>query len=405
MKKCKRTLAALLIFSLILLCIPPITAKADDDKKYKGTYTYTVTEGKATIIDYGGHGDIKIPATLDGYPVVEIGYAAFGACSNLSSVTIPEGVVTIGDSAFMGCKELKSVTVPGTVKTIGAGAFYNCESLTTVYLAEGVTTIGERAFFKCKKLTSITLPNSIKEVRQSAFSNCTQLKEVSIPDGIEYLSSMAFQECPNLQYSVYDNAKYLGNPQNPYALLMETTADDITTCQIHESTKAFATSAFSDSKLKTVVIPEGITQLPEGLFEDCEALTEVTIPVSVTMIDRHAFSNCRSLKTVHYAGSQAQWDQIVIEHFNTDLKEAELKLSFGGNEEGDDPFGDLNDWQNPTDSSDSAEGTNKSSQSGSSNQPNTKKKNTVNLWMISTIVLAVIILGVGVLLILKKKKK
>ena len=398
-------MTTLLIITLVLLCIPPVTAGAETEEKYSNGYTYTVTDGKATITHYSTYGgDIRIPATLGGYPVVEIGEAAFATFEIISSVTIPEGVVTIGDDAFMSCKELKRVTIPGTVKTIGKGAFYNCESLTAVYLAEGVTTIEERAFFQCKKLASIVLPASVTEIQSSAFNGCTQLKEISIPDGIESVS-FAFGDCTSLQYNVYDNAKYLGNPQNPYALLADAVTDEITTCKIHESTKTFAASAFSDSKLKTVVIPEGITRLPKELFQECEDLTEVTIPVSVTVVDKGAFLGCRSLKTVHYAGSRAQWDQIVIERFNTDLTSADLELSFGGNEEEDDPFGNFNDLPKPAGSSDSAEGTNKSSQSGSSNQPSTKKKNTVNLWMISTIVLAVIILGVGVLLILKKKKK
>src|SRR5574344_1218517 len=71
-------------------------------------YTYTVSDGKASI--YKGDGDaaisiltsgaLAIPATLGGYPVTSIGDYAFFACNMLTAVTIPENVTSIGAYAF-----------------------------------------------------------------------------------------------------------------------------------------------------------------------------------------------------------------------------------------------------------------------------------------------------------------
>ena len=57
----------------------------------------------------------------------------------------------------------------------------------------------------------------------------------------------------------------------------------------------------------TVVIPDGVTGIKWGAFEDCTALTDVTIPASVTSIGVDAFRNCGNLKTVAYGGTLAQW--------------------------------------------------------------------------------------------------
>ena len=88
-------------------------------------YTYTVTDGKATITDVSDSfgGDIIIPSTLGGYPVVAIAESVFANRNDISSITIPEGVTDIGDYAFYGCTHLQSVTIPDSVTYIGWSAF------------------------------------------------------------------------------------------------------------------------------------------------------------------------------------------------------------------------------------------------------------------------------------------
>jgi len=61
-------------------------------------WNYAVSDGKAEIYQGGWEaaiststaGEIKIPASLGGYPVTSIGDYAFYYCSGLTSVTIPE---------------------------------------------------------------------------------------------------------------------------------------------------------------------------------------------------------------------------------------------------------------------------------------------------------------------------
>ena len=94
--------------------------------------------------------------------VTTIRFEAFGGCSNLTSVTIPDSVTTIWATAFGGCSSLREFngkyasedgrclivddtlnsfapaglteyTIPDSVTTIGNYAFYSCSSLTSVY--------------------------------------------------------------------------------------------------------------------------------------------------------------------------------------------------------------------------------------------------------------------------------
>jgi hypothetical protein len=79
--------------------------------------------------------------------VTSISYGAFGFCSGLTSVTIPNSVTSIGDYAFRSCSALTSVTIGSGIKNIGSSAFAKCTELTDVYCyAESVPSTQSDAF-------------------------------------------------------------------------------------------------------------------------------------------------------------------------------------------------------------------------------------------------------------------
>lgn len=50
--------------------------------------------------------------------VTSIRNYAFGFCSGLTSITIPDSVTSIGNNAFYYCSSLTSVTIPDSVTSI-----------------------------------------------------------------------------------------------------------------------------------------------------------------------------------------------------------------------------------------------------------------------------------------------
>ena len=179
------------------------------------TYTYTVSDGKASI--YKGsysaavstsESVIVIPATLGEaqYPVTSIGDYAFYSCKSLTSVTIPNSVESIGYNAFYNCKGLTSVTIPESVTSIGDWAFAYCSGLTSVTIGNGVTSIGSSAFRECDGLTSVTIPNSVTNIGEYAFYYCTSLTSVTIPDSVTNIGNYAFLNC-----SAMTNVVFMGN--------------------------------------------------------------------------------------------------------------------------------------------------------------------------------------------------
>lgn len=55
-------------------------------------------------------------------------------------------------------------------------------------------------------------------------------------------------------------------------------------------------SRFSANRsLRDIVIPDGVTTIPNNCFDNCDSLADITIPDSVTSINQYSFRNCISL--------------------------------------------------------------------------------------------------------------
>ena len=115
--------------------------------KYNGDGTVSVTYKGLSFSQYDGEytGKVVIPSsvTYSGttYSVTSIGDKAFGECSGLTSVSIPNSVTSIGNYAFAFCSGLTSVTIPNSVTSIDAYAFEDCSGLTSVTIPNSVTII------------------------------------------------------------------------------------------------------------------------------------------------------------------------------------------------------------------------------------------------------------------------
>ena len=82
----------------------------------------------------------------------------------------------IGLGAFSET-EISSITLPNSVKEIDNRAFENCSDLSQLTLNEGLEKIGWNSF-EGTKIKSITIPSSVKEIKNRAFKNCSDLKKV-----------------------------------------------------------------------------------------------------------------------------------------------------------------------------------------------------------------------------------
>ena len=125
----------------------------------------------------------SITSVVVGSGVTHIGNDSFSELSNMTSVTLNEGLLTIGEYAFYNDNNagFTSVTIPASVTSICDCAFNYCTNLATVTFSDGsnLTTIGYNAFKACSTLGSITIPASVTSIDGYVFYNCSNLATVT----------------------------------------------------------------------------------------------------------------------------------------------------------------------------------------------------------------------------------
>lgn len=94
--------------------------------------------------------------------------------TNINEIILPDHLTFIPQSAFGGCSNLDYVNIPQNTKSINNNAFKNCSSLKSVLLNNCIT-IQSNAFSGCISLESISNANNITSIGRNAFSNCDNL--------------------------------------------------------------------------------------------------------------------------------------------------------------------------------------------------------------------------------------
>lgn len=239
---------------------------------------------------FGYLNDVNIPESVlymdKIYKVRSIGKFAFQNCKYLKSVSIPNSVTTIGNSAFYGCEKLVSIIIPNSVTSIDSGAFQECSSLISLVFSENLISIGDGAFNKCSGLTSVTIPNSVTSIGSGVFFGCGLTEPV-------YNSTLFV--CIGRQkgaYSIPDGITTICGGAFENCI-------DLLSIDIPNSVTSIGPYAFDGCiGLTSVNIPNSVTSIGDGAFMHCRGLTSINIPNSVTSISAGAFQGCNGLTSV-----------------------------------------------------------------------------------------------------------
>ncbi len=297
---------------LFFLMMLPMVANADVVKiKYhdNGVYYYLTEYHKekfaeVTSMSSGKYtGSVVIPSTVTfynvTYNVTSIGNGAFGGCSGLTSITIPNSVTSIGNESFGGCSGLTSINIPNSVTSIGEWAFRDCTGLTSITIPNSVTRIESNAFSYCSGLTSITIPNSVTSIGNYAFVNCSGLTSVTIPNSVTSIGFEAFYGTP-WYHDQLDGLVYAGKVAYKYKGVMP----ENTSIVLEDGTLGISGGAFYNCRgLTSITIPNSVKSIGLDAFWGCSGLTSITIPNSVTSIGEWAFYGCKGLTSITIGNS------------------------------------------------------------------------------------------------------
>lgn len=286
--------------------------------------------------------EIQIPDSVE-----TISTNAFYCCQDLESITLPASLKTIEISVFDGCSSLETVFYDGPlaqwsqINTSNGFLGYSCPSLvmddytaqfilvedgpfaepipkktvtitkytgteSTVILPSTisswpVTKIGEDALKDNTTITSVTIPDSVTEIGSNAFAGCTNLTSVTYRGDWSKLTiqsgNPAVEDAVNAQLFDF---KFILNNTAVIVIRYNGTAADVTIPSRYKGKPVTAIdhTAFHDSAVTSVTIPDSVTAIPDDAFSYCSNLTNISIPNSVTFIGFSAFNSCTSLKSI-----------------------------------------------------------------------------------------------------------
>ena len=227
---------------------------------------------------------------------------------DFKNIELPESIIIINSQAFYSCKKLTNIKFPSNLQIIGNSAFES-GSLNEIRIPSSIKTIGKSAFNCCFDLTKVFFEEGSKvSLGDYAFCNCHNLTKISISSNLKKLGRGVFQDCKNLEFNIYDNAKYLGNDTNPYIILVSAVSKDITSCIIHPSTKFIIECSFADcDNIDEINIPEGVISIGERAFSSSgKKSKKIIVPLSLKACGYEALSG----NDIYYRGSQDQMNKI-----------------------------------------------------------------------------------------------
>ena len=248
---------------LLMVCLfSSLPSWADDYTKDGIIYSIDETAGTASVkgVESKSITTANIESSVKGCKVTRIEDSAFGYCSSMTSINIPNTITYIGWHSFDRCSSLESLYIPTSVTTISGDAFLGCHSIKSFsvsasnpnYSSQDMLLMNKsktHLIFALGNLASYSIPNTVTIVEDNAFLSHQGLVFVDIPQTVTSIGNGAFAYCSSL---------------------------------VH------------------IDLPNAITRISKDMFNGCSSLTSISIPRSVTSIENYAFTNCSSLKTIEF---------------------------------------------------------------------------------------------------------
>lgn len=149
-------------------------------------------------------------------------------------------------------------------------------------MESNIATIPAHAFNGCSALEEITIPEHIGDIKTSAFTGCTALKELTI-----------HPRTAPLQFNPHENGKSVFTDSPIETIYL---GGNVSYPSGH--------SPFSNlSSLRTVRVDDNVSDLPGGIFSECNNMDNIVLGEGIETIGDQAFKNCMSLRELELGAS------------------------------------------------------------------------------------------------------
>ena len=228
---------------------------------------FLYSEGKYYLCDYIGKSDVLVlPERYEGNTYT-IATGCFANLDTISKVVIGSGVDAIGAGAFE-FSSLSEIDLRGRVTKLSGFAFYSCKNLKSIVVPDNITHIGPQCF-DSSGIVTISIGKSVKQIEHSVFLKCDKLETL-------YFNAVNCEKAKSLSgYTYYVKNVIIGKDVERIPAEFMKRCSTLTTLTFEEGSKCkvIGASAFAETSLTSIVIPESVESLSG--FNECELLERV----------------------------------------------------------------------------------------------------------------------------------
>ena len=199
--------------------------------------------------------------------------------------TLPAGVNSLDYYAFSGCKALTGVSVPASLSVINQMAFSNTTSLTSFTIPYSCTSIGSNVF-ESSSVQEIKMNKKLQSIGSAAFKS-SGLKRFKAQSSITSMGKVT---------------DVWSKPENKFLSDVFENCLDLVEIDFSEQTSFLGQIFQGCVSLSTAILPNRLTEIPEGQFRNCSSLAGVSykngdqivnkFPSTLKTIGRYAFYYC-----------------------------------------------------------------------------------------------------------------
>lgn len=254
-------------------------------------------------------GDLVIPETIDGHPVVGIGERSFANCRQLTSVAIPASVWYVATSAFEGCTSLTNITIYGDVEN---SSFVSIDGILYEWRYDYLWQTGDEGdhlymtiWPEGLYLEEYECPEGVVDLDWNA--NLRQVSRLGLSS--TFVGSMfgaygaaGLGDWPNLTgIDVADgNPTYYGDDGVLYSYRK----------MYYGMTDVPVRLVFWPRNKQPVALLDTVEEIEQGAFANSDKIEEIALSADIVEVSSWAFTGCSSLKRVLVSDGNDVWKSV-----------------------------------------------------------------------------------------------
>ncbi len=197
------------------------------------------------------------------------------------------------------------------VEEINSNAFINIDIIESIYIGSNVLFIHPQAINACCNLKYIYIPASVFKIAEGAITWCASLTNIEV----------------SLDNHTYDSR------ENCNAVIETSSNTLLVGCigtVIPNSVTAIYPQVFEhQDTLYEVYIPKNVQLIQQNAFIMSFGIQTVYILNKNIIIENNAFMDCSQICVVNFAGSETEWNNLVIGSGNEYLLNAQINYNYG----------------------------------------------------------------------------